>query len=152
MPSRPQKVSRIRHINIFSLLLSNLTGSTLAAGYDLRSAYNYIVPAQDRIVVKTDLQIRVPAGTYGRIAPRSGLAVTHFIDVGAGVVDEDYTGNVGIVIFNHAKTDFKVNKGDRIAQLVCELIVQPELEECMKLDSTERGAKGFGASGLNEDK
>ncbi len=59
-------------------------------------------------VALTDLQVRVPPGTYGRVAPRSGLAAKHHIDVGAGVVDEDYTGNVGVVLFNLGDQEFKV--------------------------------------------
>jgi dUTP pyrophosphatase len=86
------------------------------------------------------------------VAPRSGLAAKHFIDIGAGVVDEDYTGNVGVVMFNHAKTEFQVKKGDRIAQLVCEVISLPELEECASLEDTERGAGGFGSTGVRDNK
>ena len=67
-----------------------LLGSSLAAGYDLYSAYDYEIPAYGKLIAKTDIQIRVPDGTYGRIAPRSGLAAKHFIDIGAGVVDQDY--------------------------------------------------------------
>ena len=63
------------------------------------------------------------------MAPRSGLAWKNFINVGAGVIDEDYRGNVGVVLFNHAKADFNVAKGDRIAQLICERIFYPEIEE-----------------------
>merc|ERR1711976_346570 len=69
-------------------------GSKLAAGYDLKSAYDYIIPANGKVIAKTDLAIRVPDGTYGRVAPRSGLAAKNHIDIGAGVVDQDYTGNV----------------------------------------------------------
>ncbi|XP_025268210.1 protein N-terminal glutamine amidohydrolase isoform X2 [Camponotus floridanus] len=65
-------------------------GSEYAAGYDLRSAYKYIIPAHGKELVKTDLQIEVPLGTYGRIAPRSGLAWKNHLDVGAGVIDADY--------------------------------------------------------------
>ncbi|XP_043663865.1 protein N-terminal glutamine amidohydrolase-like [Vespula pensylvanica] len=65
-------------------------GSALAAGYDLRSAYECVIPARDRGLVKTDIQVQLPPGTYGRIAPRSGLALKNFIDVGAGVIDADY--------------------------------------------------------------
>jgi dUTPase len=64
------------------------------------------IPAHGRAVVKTGLQIAIPPGTYARVAPRSGLAVKHFIDTGAGVVDEDYRGEVGVVLFNHADTPF----------------------------------------------
>lgn len=126
-------------------------GSTKAAGFDLRSAYDYIVPAKGKEVIKTDLQIHVPEGSYGRVAPRSGLAVKNFIDVGAGVVDEDYRGNLGVVLFNHSDKDFEVKKGDRIAQLICERIFYPELVEEKTLDETERGSGGFGSTGIEGD-
>ncbi|KAE8617798.1 hypothetical protein XENTR_v10009199 [Xenopus tropicalis] len=124
-------------------------GSTRAAGYDLYSAYDYVIPALDKMVVKTDIQISVPTGCYGRVAPRSGLAAKYFIDVGAGVIDEDYRGNVGVVLFNFGKEAFEVKKGDRVAQLICERILYPELEEVQALDDTERGAGGFGSTGQN---
>ncbi|MEE6503113.1 hypothetical protein FKM82_004740 [Ascaphus truei] len=124
-------------------------GSAKAAGYDLYSAYDYVVPAMDKAVVKTDIQIAIPHGCYGRVAPRSGLAAKHFIDVGAGVVDEDYRGNVGVVLFNFGKEAFEVKKGDRVAQLICERILYPELEELKDLEDTERGAGGFGSTGQN---
>merc|ERR1712098_464591 len=77
-------------------------GSPRAAGHDLYSAEAVKIPARGKGLVRTDIQIEVPNGTYGRIAPRSGLAWKHHIDIGAGVVDEDYRGNVGVVMFNHA--------------------------------------------------
>jgi len=81
--------------------------------------------------------------------PRSGLAVKHHIDIGAGVVDEDYRGNLGVVMLNHASVDFEVKAGDRIAQLVCERIAYPEIQELPSLDVTERGESGFGSTGTN---
>ncbi|XP_034473916.1 deoxyuridine 5'-triphosphate nucleotidohydrolase [Drosophila innubila] len=101
-------------------------------------------------IVKTDLQVQVPEGSYGRVAPRSGLAVKNFIDVGAGVVDEDYRGNLGVVLFNHGDVDFDVKRGDRIAQFICERIFYPELEQVDKLEDTVRGEAGFGSTGVNE--
>lgn len=65
------------------------------------------------------------------------------------MVDEDYRGNLGVVMFNHADTDFHVAKGDRIAQLICERIFYPTLEECKSLTDTERGSGGFGSTGTN---
>ncbi|XP_068169644.1 deoxyuridine 5'-triphosphate nucleotidohydrolase, mitochondrial isoform X2 [Antennarius striatus] len=124
-------------------------GSAKAAGYDLYSAYEYSIGPMDKTVVKTDIQIAVPHGCYGRVAPRSGLAAKNFIDVGAGVVDEDYRGNVGVVLFNFSKDTFHVKKGDRIAQLVCERICYPDLVEQETLDDTERGSGGFGSTGCN---
>ncbi|CAH2054573.1 unnamed protein product, partial [Iphiclides podalirius] len=123
-------------------------GSEKAAGFDLKSAYDYVVLARGKELVKTDLQIQLPSGCYGRVAPRSGLAVKNFIDVGAGVIDEDYRGNVGVVLFNHSDQDFIVKKGDRIAQLICERIYYPELEEVTTLTETERSSGGFGSTGL----
>ena len=78
-----------------------------ACSCKLRSSEDCTVPARGRAVVSTGLSIAIPAGTYARVAPRSGLAVKHFIDTGAGVVDEDYRGTVGVVLFNHADTDFQ---------------------------------------------
>lgn len=135
----------------FAKLTDNATapfkGSACAAGYDLFSAYDYNVPAHNKCLVKTDIQISVPDGCYARVAPTSGLAVKHFIDVGAGVIDQDYRGNVIVVLFNFSTVDFKVNKGDRIAQLICEKICYPQLEEVPSIDQTERGDKGFGSTG-----
>jgi dUTP pyrophosphatase len=122
-------------------------GSKFAAGYDLKSAYDAVVPKRGSCLVKTDIQIQLPTGTYGRIAPRSGLALKNKIDVGAGVVDEDYRGNIGVILFNHADEDFIVTKGDRIAQLICEKICYPEAVEVKTLDESERGAAGFGSTG-----
>lgn len=70
------------------------------------SCKDVVVPARDRAVVPTGLAIAAPSGTYARIAPRSGLAVKKFLDTGAGVVDEDYRGEVGVVLFNHSGEDF----------------------------------------------
>lgn len=116
---------------------------------DVIIAYEYIVPPNGKELIKTDLQIEVPENTYGRIAPRSGLAWKHHIDVGAGVIDADYRGNVGVVLFNHSNEPFKISPGDRIAQLICEKIIYPELQEVNNLDNTDRGDGGFGSTGKN---
>lgn len=93
------------------------------------SAYEATVPAGRQALIKTDLSIAIPPNTYARIAPRSGLAVKKMIDCGAGVVDYDYRGPVGVVLFNHGSEDFKVNKGDRVAQLILERICMADIEE-----------------------
>ncbi|XP_061669766.1 deoxyuridine 5'-triphosphate nucleotidohydrolase, mitochondrial isoform X1 [Syngnathoides biaculeatus] len=144
-----EELSVLRFAKLSEHATTPTRGSTKAAGYDLYSAYDYSIGPMDKAVVKTDIQIAVPHGCYGRVAPRSGLAVKHFIDVGAGVIDEDYRGNVGIVLFNFSKQTFEVKKGDRVAQLVCERIAFPELVEQASLDETERGAGGFGSTGHN---
>jgi dUTP pyrophosphatase len=84
-------------------------GSLGAAGYDLFCSQETVVPAKGKAIVPTDISIKLPPGTYGRVAPRSGLAVKKFLDVGAGVIDGDYRGKVGVVLFNFGNEDFKGN-------------------------------------------
>lgn len=122
--------------------------SPFAAGYDLKSPYDTIVPKHGKQLIKTDISIKLPDNSYGRIAPRSGLAWNHFIDVGAGVIDRDYTGNICVLLFNHSNYDFLVKRGDRIAQIICEVILYPDLYELSSVEKTDRGSKGFGSSGL----
>ena len=95
-------------------------GTVQSAGYDLSSAGTHSIPANGKGLVPTDLAISVPQNTYGRIAPRSGLALKSHISVGAGVIDADYRGNVGVVLFNHGQQPFDIKAGDKIAQLVLE--------------------------------
>ncbi|XP_042798051.1 deoxyuridine 5'-triphosphate nucleotidohydrolase, mitochondrial isoform X3 [Panthera leo] len=148
--ARPaEDAMRLRFVRLSEHATAPSKGSARAAGYDLYSAYDYTVPPMEKVLVKTDIQIALPSGCYGRVAPRSGLAAKHFIDVGAGVIDEDYRGNVGVVLFNFGKEKFEVKKGDRIAQLICERIFYPEIEEVQVLDDTERGSGGFGSTGKN---
>ena len=78
------------------------------------------VPARGKALVATGLAMQIPSGNYGRIAPRSGLAWKHMIDVGAGVIDSDYRGEVKVLLFNLSNVDFEVKDGDRIAQLIVE--------------------------------
>ena len=123
-------------------------GSPLAAGFDLASAYDVIIPAHGKGIVKTDLAMNIPTTCYGRIAPRSGLAWKKHIDVGAGVIDADYRGNVGVVLFNHGEEDLVIQHGDRVAQLVLERISMMPCQEVQDLDDTERGEGGFGSTGV----
>lgn len=128
-----------------------LRGSKYSAGIDLRSAYSYIVPANGNKLIKTDWKIQYPSGYFGRILSRSGLSVNHHIEAGAGVCDEDYTGNTGVILNNLSDQDFRVQPGDRVAQLVCLPYITPEIVYCneTKIHDTERGASGFGSTGIN---
>lgn len=126
-------------------------GSVLSAGYDIYASEEAVIPAQGQGLVGTDISVAVPIGTYGRVAPRSGLAVKHGISTGAGVIDADYRGEVKVVLFNHSQKDFEIQKGDRIAQLVLERIVMAEVKQISaeELDITARGEGGFGSTGKN---
>jgi hypothetical protein len=79
----------------------------------------------------------------------SGLAVKHMIDCGAGVVDADYRGNVGVVLFNFGPSDFEINVGDRIAQLILEQISMVPAVQVEELTETVRGEGGFGSTGVS---
>ncbi|CRG92472.1 dUTP pyrophosphatase [Talaromyces islandicus] len=122
-------------------------GSAFAAGYDIYSAKETVIPAKGKGLVDTGLAIAVPEGTYGRIAPRSGLASKNFIDTGAGVIDADYRGEVKVLLFNFSDVDFTIKQGDRIAQLVLERIYTPDVLVVEQLEESVRGAGGFGSTG-----
>src|SRR5207237_5537080 len=85
-------------------------------------------------------------GTYGHIAPRSGLAVKHRLHIMAGVIDADYTGEVRVVLANQGNQEYGVTKGDKIAQLIIERIIEDKYQEVEELDSTTRGDQGFGST------
>jgi len=122
-------------------------GSSGAVGYDLYSVDEVVVSPSQRALVGTGVAVILPMNVYGRVAPRSGLAVKHGIQVGAGVVDPDYRGEIKVVLFNQGDRDFEVKKGDRIAQLVLERCETPDVREIESLDETDRGSGGFGSTG-----
>ena len=124
-----------------------MQGTTEAAGYDIRANEKLVIPEHSRKLVSTGIKVKLPVGTYGRIAPRSGLAVKS-IDVAAGVIDRDYTGEIRVLLVNNSDFAFKVNIGDRIAQLVIERIATVKFELVKSLTGTERGEKGFGSTGI----
>ncbi|KAJ8458876.1 hypothetical protein OPV22_031802 [Ensete ventricosum] len=137
---------RVKKLSQNAILPSR--ASPFSAGYDLSSAAGVLVPARGKALVPTDLSIAIPDDTYARIAPRSGLAWKHSIDVGAGVIDADYRGPIGVILFNHSDVDFEVKPGDRIAQVIIERIMTPDVVEFLDLDSTVRGDGGFGSTGV----
>ena len=120
--------------------------SSGSAGYDLYACESNSVPPGGWALVDTGIAVAVPRGTYGRVAPRSSLAVRG-VQVGAGVVDADYRGTVKVLLFNHGSTAMEVRDGDRIAQLVLERVRTPEVTVVDSLDGTDRGSGGFGSTG-----
>jgi dUTP pyrophosphatase len=124
-------------------------GSKYAAGYDLYAAEEVLVNTMGRKLVKTNISISIPEGYYGRIAPRSGLAYKNGIDVLAGVIDSDYRGDIGVILFNSDHNlDFPVNVGDRIAQIIIEKCHSVNWETVENLEASVRSEKGFGSSGV----
>lgn len=119
----------------------------LAAGYDLFASEDGTINTKSTGLIPIGIALRVPPGTYGRIAPRSGLAVKKSLIVGAGVIDEDYTGEIKVVIHNFGDADYEYKRGDRVAQLIIEKIEAPDLIQVDSLIETDRGHNGFGSTG-----
>lgn len=119
------------------------------AGWDLYSNENAVIYPSEKAIIKTGIALAIPRGYYGRIAPRSGLAVKNGINVLAGVVDAGYRNEIGVVLINHHfDKQFPIAKGDRIAQIIFERVDPFEIEEVLEFfDNTHRGMGGFGSTG-----
>lgn len=122
-------------------------GSKDACGLDIHSIEEMILKSGHRNGIRTGLAVAVPTGFYGRIAPRSGLALKAGIDVLAGVIDADYRGEVICLLINLGDDDFKISIGDRIAQLLIEKVALLAPEWSDQLSTTQRNSNGFGSTG-----
>ena len=117
------------------------------AGYDLYSLEEVTLAPMARTVVKTGISIAIPMGFYGRVAPRSGLAVKKGLDVLAGVVDAGYRGDVGVVLINLSSENVTLEKQSKVAQLIFEKCEDMNFETVLSLEVSDRNAGGFGSSG-----
>ncbi|HEX8129836.1 MAG TPA: dUTP diphosphatase [Pyrinomonadaceae bacterium] len=124
-------------------------GSGAAAGLDLCAIEAVTLEAGARAAVRTGLSVAIPRGFYGRVAPRSGLAVRHGLDVLAGVIDSDYRGEIICALVNHGREPLTLEAGQRVAQLIVEAIITPDAAWADALDETARGAGGFGSTGAD---
>jgi dUTP pyrophosphatase len=119
-------------------------------GYDLSARIRgpaLWIPPKQRLRVPTGLAVMIPRGCYGRVAPRSGLADKHGIDVLAGVIDPSYRGELQVMLYNTGDDAFQVLDGLRIAQLIIERAETPLVVELSSLAATGRGSGGFGSTG-----
>jgi deoxyuridine 5'-triphosphate nucleotidohydrolase len=141
----------IRFLPVNSSIRIPCKASPGSAGFDIYSAEAVTIPVGKRALVDTGFSMAFEGNMYARIAPRSGLAVRG-IDVGAGVIDSDYRGPVKVLIINNSQTDFVIQVGDRIAQMVFEAYVRDVSFQLVdNLDSTERGTGGFGSTGVRDE-
>lgn len=120
--------------------------SAKAAGHDICSIEDVVLPARQSVLVSTGIAIQLPENTYGQIAPRSGLSVKG-VDVGAGIIDEDYRGEIKVLLRNQSDEEIRLRKSERIAQLLVLPILYPLVVGSSDLSDTERGESGFGSSG-----
>jgi dUTP pyrophosphatase len=123
-----------------------------SAGMDLRAnlAGPVILKPLERTIIKTGLFIALPIGYEAQVRPRSGLAAKKGITVlnSPGTIDADYRGEIGVILVNISNEDFEINDGERIAQLVIAKYEQATWEKVEILETTERGAGGFGSTGV----
>ncbi|MEM1179006.1 MAG: dUTP diphosphatase [Acidobacteriota bacterium] len=143
------RVKRLPHASGLPLPKAATGG---AAGSDLRAAVEEPVVLEPGrfAAIPTGLCFELPAGTEGQVRPRSGLARRHGVTVlnSPGTVDCDFRGEIQILLINHGPEPVTIERGDRIAQLVLARLVDCEFEEVDALSDTERGAGGWGSSGL----
>lgn len=120
------------------------------AGMDVRSVEDVTVPAMGRVLVHTGLVMLLPPMYEAQVRPRSGLALKHGITVlnTPGTIDSGYRGEVGVILANFGDSDFQVKKGDKVAQIVVAPVVHAEIEAASEIDETDRGAGGFGSTGV----
>lgn len=122
-------------------------GTDQSAGFDLYAIEDILIQPRSQVLARTGLALQPPAGTYLRLASRSGLALRASVHVEAGVVDPDYRGEVKIILHNSSCISHQVVKHDRIAQIICEKIDRPVIEIVEQLTLSDRGVKGFGSTG-----
>ena len=123
-------------------------GSARAAGHDLYASEGTEILAGGQVMVGIGVAIQLPHNTYGRIAPRSGLAVKHGLATNADVIDSDYRAGVKVVLVNQGNQPYRVEQEDQITQLIIDNINKEELQEVAELDDTIRGNQGFGTSNI----
>jgi dUTP pyrophosphatase len=124
-----------------------------SAGMDLCAAVEKCVTLNPGTfqLIPTGIRLSIPRGYEGQVRPRSGLALKHGIGVlnGPGTIDSDYRGVVGVILFNFSQNPFKIQRGDRIAQLVVTRFEKVVLSVTTELDSSDRDTEGFGSTGNN---
>ncbi|MEX0869891.1 MAG: dUTP diphosphatase [Candidatus Spechtbacterales bacterium] len=123
------------------------------AGMDLFSFEDVKIPSFEKVVISTGLKVAIPAGYAGFIWDKSGLAVKNNVTTLAGLIDSNYRGELKVVLMNLGKKEHVVKKGDKIAQLIVKPVEEVNIEEADDIDTideapTERGAGGFGSSGV----
>jgi dUTP pyrophosphatase len=122
-------------------------GSELSAGLDLYSIEDITIGPKQRTLAKTGLAVAIPPGHYGRVAPRSGLAMKHGLDVLSGVIDSDYRGEIGCLLYNTGDEPVHLPAQTKMCQLIIERIELPTAVWSDELNETVRGSGGFGSTG-----
>jgi dUTP pyrophosphatase len=122
------------------------------AGLDLFASEAAVMAPGDSCLVRTGISIELPPGLEAQVRPRSGLALKHGVTVlnTPGTIDAGYRGEVGVILINHGRAEFRVEAGMKIAQMVIQAVVQATVREVGDLSDTRRGAGGFGSTGYGK--
>ena len=120
------------------------------AGLDLFAAEEKVIKSGEAELISTGIIIELPEGTEAQVRPRSGLALKHSLTVlnSPGTIDEGYRGEIKVILINHGKEDFKIEKQMRIAQMVIAPVARVNITQVEELTVSERGIGGFGSSGI----
>lgn len=144
-------------MDIVKIQIENIDGAKMpalgtsgAAGYDLCAARAMTIKSGEYDKVPTGIRIAMPFDMEAQVRPRSGLAAKHGVTVlnAPGTIDSDYRGEICVILINHGKQDFIIEPGMRIAQLVFSKVTHVDFQQCESLDETNRGAGGFGSTGI----
>lgn len=138
-----QEVLLVKKLDVKAVSFKRVTQG--AAGYDISCLESFKIDPNERKLIRTGISIELPENSYGRIASRSGLACKG-IDVCAGVVDQDYRGEIKVLLHNFSTKTHSFEAGNRIAQMIIEMIKTPEVEEVDVLSNTHRNDGGFGST------
>lgn len=141
----PQSVLQFKRLSANAILPTR--GTPQSAGLDLYCIDDLRIGPGARVGAKTGLSVAIPEGCYGRIAPRSGLAVKHGIDVLAGVIDADYRGEIICLLHNTGASEVELPARSKVCQLIIEQVITPSASWADDLEETARGAAGFGSTG-----
>lgn len=117
------------------------------AAMDLVACKDYALAKGEKVLISTGIAMAIPAGFWGNIRDRSGLAAKHGLHTIAGVIDPNYRGEILVAMVNLGSEDYQIKAGDRIAQMLIQKFEDIEIEESSELEETNRGEKGFGSSG-----
>ena len=116
------------------------------AGLDIRSKYDYKLEAKESVVIRTGVHVEIPKGCCGLLVSKSGLNINNSL-TSTGLIDEGYTGEVLVKLYNHGFRNYRINAGDKISQLVILPVRYEEVEIVDEIESGDRGDGGFGSTG-----
>jgi dUTP pyrophosphatase len=143
---------KVKIINLSNNALPEY-GTEYSAGMDVRANLSepVVLKPLERKLIPTGLKVQLPAGYEMQLRPRSGLALKHGISLvnTPGTIDADYRGEIGVIVINLSAEEFVINHGDRICQMVIAPYTRATWEPVDQLDASERGAGGFGHTGVN---